>query len=150
MRTLTHLIAMIVSLAVVLASASPAVTQPSKPPRDPATIQKKLERSAELQRQTLQALGDREQAERLVARAWNELKSANDDMIVNKNNSKFPDPLFPANIKRLDQALDLVQVALDRLRARDKWTGEASQVQEVRAKLEQAVRLTTTVAATTF
>jgi hypothetical protein len=150
MSALTRLVAMILVPAAVLASASPAVTQPSKPPRDPAMIQRKLQRSAELQRQTLQALGDRERAEKLVASAWNELRSAIDDMTINKNNMKFPDPLFPANIKRVEQAFELVLVAWDALKARDKWTGDEGQVQGVRTKLEQALRLTNTAAATTF
>jgi hypothetical protein len=150
MSALTRLVAMILVPAAVLASASPAVTQPSKPPRDPAMIQRKLQRSAELQRQTLQALGDRERAEKLVASAWNELRSAIDDMTINKNNMKFPDPLFPANIKRVEQAFELVLVAWDALKARDKWTGDEGQVQGVRTKLEQALRLTNIAAATTF
>jgi len=149
MSTLTRLMAMILALAVILASAAPAATQ-AKPPRDPAMIQRKLQRSADLQRQTLQALGDRERAEKLVASAYSELKSANDDMVLNKKNTKFPDPLFGANIRRLDQALDLVLVAWDALRARDKWTGDEGQVQRVRTNLEQAIRLTSTAAASTF
>lgn len=150
MSALTRLMAMILALAVILASASPAATQPSKPPRDPAMIQRKLQRGVELQRQALQALGDRERAETLVASAWTELNSANADMILNKNNTKFPDPLFGPNIRRLDQALELVLVAWDALKARDKWTGGEGQVQGVRTKLEQALRLTNTVAASTF
>ncbi len=149
MSTLTRLMGMILALAVILASAAPAAAQ-GKQPRDPAMIQRKLQRSADLQRQALQALGDRERAEKLVGTAYNELKSANDDMILNKKNTKFPDPLFGPNIRRCDQALDLVLVAWDALRAKDKWTGDEGQVQGVRAKLEQAVRLTNTVAASTF
>ena len=146
---LTRLMATILALAVILASAAPAATQ-GKPPRDPSMIQRKLLRSADLQRQALQSLGDREKAEKLVGSAWGELKSANDDMIINKNNTKIPDPLFGPNIRRCDQALDLVLLAWDALRARDKWTGAEAQVQGVRSRLEQAVRLTNTVAASTF
>ena len=60
MSTLTRLMAMILVLAVILASAAPAATQ-AKPPRDPSMIQRKLMSSADLQRQALQSLGDRGQ-----------------------------------------------------------------------------------------
>jgi hypothetical protein len=150
MSALTRLVAMILALAVLLASASLAVSQYSKPPRDPAMIKRKLDRSAELQRQALQALGDRPRAEKLVERAWTELKSASDDMIINASNMKFPDPLFGANNKRVDQALALLLGAWDAVKRRDQWTGEEGQVQGVRTNLEQALRLTNTVAASTY
>ena len=149
MSTLTRFMGALLALAVILASAAPAATQ-GKPPRDPSMIQRKLQNSADLQRQAMQSLGDRERAEKLVGSAYNELKSADDDMVINKNNMKIPDPLFGPNIRRCDQALDLVLLAWDALRARDKWTGAEAQVQGVRSKLEQALRLTNTVAASTF
>jgi hypothetical protein len=141
-------IAMVLALAAVVATVSPAATQLSKPPRNSASVKGKLEKSAELQRQAQQALADLARAERLVRNAWDELKAAKDDMVIIASNTKFPDPLSASNEKRLDQALSLLLGALDALKVRDKWSEPEKRVAGVRSNLEQALRLTNTVLAT--
>ena len=142
--------AMFLGLAVVLTTVPAAVAQLSKAPRDTAAIQRKLQRSVSLQRQALQTLNNPGQAELLVKNAWTELKSAQDDMVVNASNMQFPDPLFSTNNRRADQALALLLGAWDTLKLRDKWADPDNQIAGVRARLQQALALTNTVAATTF
>jgi hypothetical protein len=142
---------MVLALTIMLAPASAAEAQrSSKPPRDPVQIQQKLQRSASLQRQALQTLNDPEQAEQLVKNAWTELRSAQDDMVINASNMQFPDPLFSANNRRAEQALALLLGCWDTLKLRDKWTDPNSQIAGVRGRLQQSLGLTNTVAATTF
>jgi hypothetical protein len=127
---------------------SPAATQLSKPPRNPASVKEKLEKSAELQRQALQALADLGRAERLVGNAWAELKAAKDDMVIIASNTKFPDPLSASNERRSDQALALLLGALDALKLRHQRSDPEKWVAGVRSNLEQALRITNTVIAT--
>lgn len=150
MNAPTRLTVMVLALTVMLTAASSAVAQRSKPPRDPAMTQKKLQRSASLQRQALQALTDPAQAELLVKNAWTELKSAQDDMVINASNMRFPDPLFNTNNRRAEQALALLLGCWDTLKLRDKWIDRDSEVAGVRGRLQQALGLTNVVAATTF
>jgi hypothetical protein len=149
MSKLTNFTAMGLALAVVLVTASPAAAQSSKS-HDPSVTQRKLQRSAELQRQALQALTDLGSAERLVKNAYDELKAAKDDMVIRASNTQFPDPLFPSNNRRMDQALALIQGAWDALKLRDKWSDPDSQVAGVRSNLQQALKLTNLVAATNY
>ena len=141
-------IAMVLALAAVVAAVSPAAAQLSKSPRNAASVKGKLEKSAELQRQALQALADLGRAERLVGNAHEELRSAKDDMVIIASNAKFPDPLSASNQRRTDQALSLLLGALDGLKLRDKWSEPDKRVAGVRNNLEQALRLTNTVLAT--
>jgi hypothetical protein len=142
--------AMLLALAAVAVTVSPAATQLSKPPRDPAGISRKLERSAELQRQVLETLANPGQAERIAANAWTQLKSAHDDMYVNNKYAQFPDPLYAGSDQRLTQALASLQIALDTLRAHGQWTDSAHEVERVRSNVQKALRLTNIVAQTSF
>ncbi len=150
MSALRHLMVMVLAAVAVLITVSPAATQLSKPPRDPALIQRKLQRSAELQREALQALTDPKNAERIVKNAYGQLMSAKEDMVVNASNVQFPDPLFAGNKARVDQALALLLGAWDTLKLRDQWSDPSSQVARVRNNLQQALRLTNTLLATSF
>jgi hypothetical protein len=151
MRVHTRLTAVIFVLTIMLATTSAADAQrSSKPPRDPAKIQQKLQRSASLQRQAMQTLNDLGQAETLVKSAWSELKSAQDDMVINHSNMQFPDPLHNLNFGRSEQALALILGCIDTLKARDKWTDPTNEVAGVRNRLQQSLGLTNTLAAVTF
>jgi hypothetical protein len=96
----------------LVAVASPAVGQ-SRPPRDPAEIQKKIQKSAELQRQALQTLADPARAERLTTSAYAQLQSAYTDMVINSSNMKMPDPLAGINARKAQQALTHLRSASD-------------------------------------
>ena len=139
-------------LLTLLASAS-AVAQARRPQYDVADLQRKVQRSAELQRQALQSLTDPRKAESLVRGAWTELRAAQHEMILNASRAKFVDPLFELNNRRADQALGHLQQATDALerqkgvtnvRAEQEEGGAAagSSVDGVRQHLERAVRLT--------
>lgn len=101
-------------LLTLLASAS-AVAQAPRPQYDVAELQRKVQRSAELQRQALQSLADPRKAESLVREAWTELRAAQHGMILNASSAKFVDPLFEMNKRRADQALSHLQLAGDAL-----------------------------------
>jgi hypothetical protein len=145
MKVSSHHIAIGVALGTIFASVVPAATQSSKPPRDPAGIQRKVQRSAELQRQALQGLNDAPQAEKVVWNAFNQLKSAYDDMVVNATNARTPDPMLGLNSRKAEQALSLVQQAGDALQARGD-----NAVEVARDRLQQSLRLTNTLLATGF
>ena len=150
MNVLTRFVTVILGIATVMLSASSVVAQSGKPPRDPATIQRKVQRSADLQRQALEALSDPARAAKLVGSAYTELKSAHDDMVMNASNSKFPDPVLDLNSKKTWQALGLVQVAADTLNTHDRWSDPDGAIAGVRSRLQQSLQLTNTVAATGF
>jgi len=99
----------------LVAIASSAIGQ-SRAPRDPAEIQRKVQRSAELQRQALQALADPPRAERLVNSAYAQLQSAYTDMVINSSNMKMPDPLSAIHSKKAQQALTHLLSASDALK----------------------------------
>ena len=144
MRLLHLVTSIFVSTALLGISTHPAATQ-SKPPRDPVEIQRKIQRSAELQRQALQALGDPARADRLITSAYASLKSAQDDMVINATTARLPDPLLNLNVKKADQALTLVQGA------GDAFKGSAENPAELaRERLQQALRVTNTLLATGF
>jgi hypothetical protein len=139
-------------LLTLLASAS-AVAQAPHPQYDVAELQRKVQRSAELQRQALQSLADPRKAESLVREAWTELRAAQHGMILNASSAKFVDPLFEMNKRRADQALSHLQLAGDALASQKGVTSPRAQQEEgapaassyvdgVRQHLEQAVRLT--------
>ena len=150
MNVLIRFVTVSLGVATVMVSASSAVAQSGKPPRDPAAIQRKVQRSADLQRQALETLSDPAKAARLAGSAYIELKSAHDDMIMNASNSKFPDPVLDFNSKRTGQALGLVQVAADTLNTRDRWNDPNGAIAGVRSRLQQSLQLTNTVAAIGF
>lgn len=140
-------------LLAALVVTSSALAQARRPPYEVADIQRKVQRSAELQRQALQSLADPRTAESLVRGAWTELRAAQHEMILNASRAKFVDPLFELNNRRADQALGHLQQATDALerqkgvtsvRAEQEEGGGAagSSVDGVRQHLEQAVRLT--------
>jgi len=149
------------SLAVLVlglvAIASSAIGQ-SRAPRDPAEIQRKVQRSADLQRQALQALADPSRAERLVSSAYAQLDSAYTDMVINSSNMKMPDPLSAINTRKAQQALTHLLAASDALKnslsqpaATPKGQESADQapdtsrassyVEGARSSLDQALRL---------
>jgi hypothetical protein len=139
-------------LLTLLASAS-AVAQAGRPQYDVAELQRKVQRSAELQRQALQSLADPRKAEGLVRQAWTELRAAQHGMILNASSAKFVDPLFEMNNRRAEQALGHLQVAGDVLERQKGVTSPRAEQEEgasaassyvdgVRQHLEQAVRLT--------
>jgi len=150
MNVLIRFLTLTLGIATVMLSVSSAVAQSGKPPRDPAAIQRKVQRSADLQRQALEALSDPDKAAKLARSAYTDLKSAYDDMIMNASNSKFPDPVLDLSSKKTGQALGLVQVAADTLDARARWSNPVGAVAGVRSRLQQSLQLTTTVAATGF
>jgi hypothetical protein len=144
----------------LVAIASSAMGQ-SRSPRDPAEIQRKIQRSAELQRQALQALADPPRAERLVNSAYAQMQSAYTDMVINSSNMKMPDPLSGINSRKAQQALTHLQSASDALKnslsqpATSTPRGEestdqtpdaspraSSYLEGVRSSLDQALRLT--------
>jgi hypothetical protein len=140
-----HVVTMAITLAAIVVFVPPVAAQSSKPPRDPAAIQRKVQRSAELQRQALEALGNPAQALRLVRNAWTQLKAAQDDMVMNYTNMKPPDPMLNLGIRKTEQALPLIQVAGDTLQNRDE-----SGVEVARDRLQQALRITNSLLATAF
>ena len=135
-----------------LVAASSALAQDSRPQYDPAELQRKVQRSAELQRQALQSLADPGKSAGLVREAWSELRAAQHGMVMNATRAKFVDPLFELNNRRAGQALGHLQQAGDALerqkglasaRASQEGTPAApSYVEGVRQQLEQALRLT--------
>jgi hypothetical protein len=135
-----------------LAVTSPARAQSPSLPYDPAEIQRKVLKSAELQRQALQSLTDMPRAEGLVKSAWSELRAAQHEMILNASRAKFVDPLFEMNNRRAEQALGHLQRASDFLATQkgavavrtDQEEGQRAgpSLDGVRQHIEQAVRLT--------
>jgi hypothetical protein len=113
-------------------------------------IQRKIQKNAELPGQALQVLTDPGRAERPVANPHEEFRSAKDDMVINASNMRFQDPLSAGHNRRVDQALSLLLRAWDALKLRDKWSDSVSRVDGVRDNLQQALRLTNTVLATSF
>src|ERR1700738_3614757 len=89
----------VVLLAAIVA-APPALAQSGRPRYESAEIQRKVQKSAELQRQALQALTDPRRAEGLVQSAWTELRAAQHEMIMNASGAKFVDPLFEMSNKK--------------------------------------------------
>jgi hypothetical protein len=152
MNVVARPIILLMGVTAVLASACPAVAQSTRPPRDPTIIQRKVQRSADLQRQALENLSDPARAGKLARSAYTDLKSAQDDMIMNASNSKYPDPLLDLSTKKAQQALGLVQTAGDILTTRNQWNDPAgaAALAGVRSRLQQAVQITDTILATGF
>ena len=143
----------------LVAIASSAIGQ-SRAPRDLAEIQRKIQRSAELQRQALQALADPPRAERLVNSAYAQMQSAYTDMVINSSNMKMPDPLSGINSRKAQQALTHLLSASDALKnslsqpaaatPKDQESADqapdtsraSSYVEGARSSLDQALRLT--------
>jgi len=136
-----------------IVAGSPALAQSGRPPYDPAEIQRKVQRSAELQRQALQTLTDPDRAEALVQGAWTELRAAQHGMIMNAGVVKYVDPLFDISNKKAEEALLHLQTAGDALKRSHSITGARVGQEEsgplpppyldgVRRHLEQAVLLT--------
>src|ERR1044072_6503677 len=90
----------VVLLLAALVATSSALAQAPRPPYEVADIERKVQRSAELQRQALQSLTDPRKAESLVRGAWTELRAALHEMILNASRAKFVDPLFELNNRR--------------------------------------------------
>ncbi|HEY7437700.1 MAG TPA: hypothetical protein VIE41_21335 [Methylomirabilota bacterium] len=150
-----RLLAVSVAMAA-LAGLPSALAQSSY---DAPSIQKRIERSGELQRQALRTLGDPPRAEQLVRRAYAELQAAQSAMIIGASGQKFPDPLLEMNTRRTQEALILLQRAADTLRI-DHGSGQGQRPAEgsperparsqasldaVKSNIEQALRLTGTV-----
>jgi len=142
----------VVLLAAIVA-APPALAQSGRPRYEAAEIQRKVQKSAELQRQALQALTDPRRAEGLVQSAWTELRAAQHEMILNASGAKFVDPLLDISNKNAEAALVHLQLAGDALKSNRTITGarldqeEGGQAQPayldgVRRHVEQALRLT--------
>jgi hypothetical protein len=148
MTTRNRLLTTVLALAALLASASSTFAQSGKPPRDLANIQRKVQRSADFQRQALEALSEPAKAARLVGSAYTHLKAAQDDMIINSTTARSLDPIQELNGRKLNQALTLVQQAGDALNA---GSGDPdSAVAVARDRLQQALRLTNALLATGF
>src|SRR5215470_14305629 len=134
----------LVAVMMLLGPGFPAAAQ-TKPPRDPVAIQRKVQRSAELQRQALQALGNPAQADRIIGSAYDNLKSGYDDMALNATVAKTPDPMLALSLKKAGQALGLVQGAQDAFRG-----GVENPADVARERLQQALRVTNSLLATGF
>jgi hypothetical protein len=146
----------VVLLAAIVA-APPALAQSGRPRNEAAEIQRKVQKSAELQRQALQALTDPRRAEGLVQSAWTELRAAQHEMILNASGAKFVDPLFDMSNKKAEAALVHLQLAGDALKGNRTITGARLDQEEggqappayldgVRRHVEEALRLTNGVA----
>ena len=141
---------------MLLLMAAPASTS-AQPRRNSLDIQAQIQKSADLQRQALQALAEPERAERLIGNAYAELQAAMSTMVINASGQKSPDPLLKLNEQRMRQALSHLQQASDMLKA-NRSLATASQRQEgtppaesgaylgvVRNNVEQALRITSSV-----
>jgi hypothetical protein len=146
----------VVLLAAIVA-APPALAQSGRPRYEAAEIQRKVQKSAELQRQALQALTDPRRAEGLVQSAWTELRAAQHEMILNASGAKFVDPLLDISNKKADAALVHLQLAGDALKSNRTSTGARLDQEEggpaqpayldgVRRHVEEALRLTSGLA----
>lgn len=150
MNMLSRFLVLVTAVMTLLAPASALLAQSIAPPRDPAKIQRKVQRSASLQRQALEALSEPAKAARMVANAYAELKSAHDDIVMNASNLKYPDPTLSISGRKVEQAMGLVQLAGDSLNTRERWSDPDAAVAEVRNRLEQSLRITNSVAAAGF
>jgi hypothetical protein len=139
-----HPIAFALATVAVFMTMSSADAQSTQPPRTPVPVQAQIQKSAELQRQALQNLSDRVRAEGLINNAYAELDAALSTMIIKASNAKFQDPLFEMQKKRAEQALALLQVARDVLHTNRQ--DQPKDQDKVRNNLEQALRLTSTLA----
>ncbi len=148
MTTRNRLLTSIPILVALLAFVSSPFAQSGKPPRDLAAIQRKVQRSADLQRQALGALSEPTKAVRLAESAYTQLKAAQDDMIINATTAKSLDPIQELNSRKVNQALSLVQEAWDALGARGVDPDTAVAV--ARDRLQHALRLTNSLLATGF
>ena len=144
----------VIVVAVLMAISSVAGQSGSS-----VDIQAQIRKSAELQRQALQRLNDRAQAEQLIDKAHTELRAALSSMVINATETKFQDPLLGIQTQRGNQALSLLQRAGDILRqtrsdrpATENQEGAGqpgdsrASLDEVRKNLEQALRLTNAIA----
>jgi len=143
MKGFAHTSPALFALLTILIWATPVNPQ-SKPPIDPATIQRKVQSSMELQKQALQGLNDLPQAEKTVWNAYKQLSSAFNDMRLVAN-TKSPDPVLDLNIRKAYQALGLIQQAGDALQARREGAAEVA-----RDRLQQSLRITNLLLATGF
>jgi len=143
MKGFAHTSPALFALLTILIWATPVNPQ-SKPPIDPATIQRKVQSSMELQKQALQGLNDLPQAEKTVWNAHKQLSSAFNDMRLVAN-TKSPDPVLDLNIRKAYQALGLIQQAGDALQARREGAAEVA-----RDRLQQSLRITNLLLATGF
>ena len=144
MTRFRHPIAFALTTVAVFMTLSSAAAQTTQPPRTPVPVQAQIQKSAELQRQALQNLTDRQRAEGLINNAYAELDAALSTMIIKASNAKFQDPLFEMQKKRAEQALALLQVARDVLHSNRQ--DQPKDQDKVRNNLEQALRLTSTLA----
>src|SRR5260370_42478389 len=103
--------------------ASPVHAQTVRHRYAPAEIQRKVQKSAELQRQALQNLTDPRRAEGLIQSAWTELRAAQHEMIINASGAKFVDPLFEISNKKAQEALVHLQTAGEALKRNRSITG---------------------------
>ena len=94
MTRFRHPIAFALTTVAVFMTLSSAAAQTTQPPRTPVPVQAQIQKSAELQRQALQNLTDRQRAEGLINNAYAELDAALSTMIIKASNAKFQDPLF--------------------------------------------------------
>ncbi|HEY3116379.1 MAG TPA: hypothetical protein VGK54_06535 [Chloroflexota bacterium] len=154
-------VALALIVVAILMAMSSGAAQPQAP-RTQIDIQRQIQRSAELQRQALRSLTDSGRTEQLIDNAYAELRAALSAMVINASDMKFPDPLLDIKRKRGEQALSLLQAAGDVLkRNRQNQSvrpgpedqeedgrpgGSRSYVELVRNNLEQALRLTSTLA----
>lgn len=158
MTAFCHPIASALTTVAVFIAMSSAAAQSPQSQRTSVHVQAQIQKSAELQRQALQNLTDLKRAEDLVNNAYAELQAALSTMIIKASGAKFPDPLFDMQKRRGEQALALLQVARDVLhtnrqdqRPKDQGQdgqpgGSRSNLERVRSNLEQALRLTSTLA----
>ena len=148
-----------VVLALIVVAVLMAVSSLAAQSRSSVDIQAQIRKSAELQRQALQTLNDRAQAAQLIDKAYAELRAALSSMVINATETKFQDPLLSIHTQRGNQALSLLQRAGDTLRqtrsdrpAKENQEGAGQPAEsrayldEVRKNLEQALRLTSTIA----
>ncbi len=151
MAILHHPVALTLIVVILFTALTSAAAQSRQTPRTSLEIQTRIQKSAELQRQALQSLNDRRQAEQLIDKAYVELRGALSSMIINASGMKFQDPLLDMQTRSGEQALSLLQRAGDTLRQNQadrpatedgKPAGSPTYLDGVRKDLEQALRLT--------
>lgn len=127
-------------LTATLAAGFPAHS--AQPGRTPTDIQNRIQKSADLQRQALENLGDPARALRLIGSAYSELHAARSAIVVEGTVAKFKDPLLDLNTQKADKALFLLEAATDALKTNPPG---AAAPPIVRTNLEQALRLTNAI-----
>ena len=119
-------------------------------PRSPALIRQQIEASLNRQIQAVSALEEPERAGRLTWEAYVQMGAAHGNMTINASSAKYPDPLSPLANQRMEQARAQILSAHDALKSRSTWSASSNPIDVARNHLNEAIRLTRIILATTF